>query len=345
MAEVLIYGSYGYTGEHIARTAVDRGWTPVLAGRTEATVTEQADELGLRSRAFDVEDAADHLRDVDVVLNCAGPFARTAEPLAQACIETGTHYLDITGEIGVFERLHRMNDEATAAGVTLMPGVGFDVVPTDCLAAHLHDRLPEATSLALGFDAVGSFSPGTLKTAIEGLGEGGVVRREGRLKQVPAAWKSRSVDFGRGRKTATTVPWGDVATAYYTTGIPTVEVYAPLPRAARLLLRADRVLGGLLERDAVQSVLKGLVDKRVDGPDDEELEEGFVWVWGEATDGYDTVTSRLRTPHTYKLTVETALLTTERVGDGDAPVGYQTPAGAFGPDLILDVPGVQRLDG
>ncbi|SEO25179.1 Uncharacterized conserved protein [Halogranum amylolyticum] len=344
MSEVLIYGSYGYTGDRIAREAVDRGWNPILAGRTAEKVTAQTDELGCRARIFDVDDAADRLRDVDLVLNCAGPFSQTAAPLAQACLETETHYLDITGEIGVFTRLNGMDEAAADADVTLMPGVGFDVVPTDCLAAHLHERLPSATTLSLGFDAVGSFSPGTLKTAVEGLGQGCVVRREGHLKQVPAAWKTRSVDFGRGTKKATTVPWGDVATAYYTTEIPNVEVYAALPRVARTLLKAERSVGGILEGDRVQSTLKWLVDRTVEGPDDEELEEGFVWVWGEAVDGYDSAVSRLRTPHTYKLTVETALLASERVLDGDAPVGYQTPGGAFGADFVLDVEGVRRVD-
>jgi short subunit dehydrogenase-like uncharacterized protein len=279
------------------------------------------------------------------VLNCAGPFSQTAAPLAQACLDTGTHYLDITGEIGIFTRLNGMDAAATDAGVTLMPGVGFDVVPTDCLAAHLHEQLPSAQTLSLGFDAVGSFSPGTLKTAIEGLAQGCVVRREGHLKQVPAAWKTRDVDFGRGTKKATTVPWGDVATAYYTTGIPNIEVYAALPRVARTLLKAERRIGGVLDGDRVQSALKWVVDRTVEGPDDEELEDGFVWVWGEATDGYDSVVSRLRTPHTYKLTVEAALLATERVLDGEAAAGYQTPAGAFGPDFVLDIEGVQRIDG
>lgn len=344
MSDVLIYGSYGYTGDRIAREAVERGWTPILAGRTAGEVTAQTDDLGLRARVFDVDQAKERLRDVNLVLNCAGPFSQTAAPLAEACIETNTHYLDITGEIGVFERLKRMDDAALEAGVTLLPGVGFDVVPTDCLAAHLKERLPEAENLALGFDAVGSFSPGTMKTAVEGLGQGCVVRREGHLKQVPAAWKSRQVDFGRGTKTATTVPWGDVATAYYTTGIPNIEVYAALPRVARLLLRAERSTGGVLEGNAVQSLLKWLVDRTVEGPDDDELESGFVWVWGEATDGHDSTVSRLRTPHTYKLTVETALLVAEKVLAGAAPTGYQTPAGAFGPDLILNVDGVQRVD-
>lgn len=344
MSEVLIYWSYGYTGDRIARAAVERGWNPILAGRTASKVTEQTDELGCRARIFEADDAADRLHDVDLVLNCAGPFSQTAAPLAQACLQTDTHYLDITGEVGVFTRLNGMDEAAAEKGVTLMPGVGFDVVPTDCLAAHLHDRLPEAKTLSLGFDAVGSFSPGTLKTAVEGLGQGCVVRREGHLKQVPAAWKTRTVDFGRGRKKATTVPWGDVATAYYTTGIPNIEVYAALPRIARTLLKAERTFGGVLDSDVAQSGLKWLVDRTVDGPDDEELEDGFVWVWGEAADGYDSAVSRLRTPHTYKLTVETAILATQRVLDGDAPVGYQTPAGAFGPDFVLEIDGVRRID-
>lgn len=344
MRDVLIYGSYGYTGDLIARAAADRGWNPILAGRDATNVTEQTDELGLRARVFEVDEAAPRLDDVDVVLNCAGPFSKTAAPLAEACLASGTNYLDITGEIGVFESLHRRDADAVDAGVTLLPGVGFDVVPTDCLAAHLRNQFPDASDLALGFDAVGSLSPGTLKTAIEGFGQSCVVRRQGRLKQVPPGWKSRTIDFGRGQKRAMTIPWGDAATAYYTTNIPNIEVYAALPFSVRLLMQSQRYLGGLLQSGPAQFLLKKLVDWTVSGPSESELDSGFVWVWGEVTDGKETVVSRLRTPHTYKLTVETALLAAERVADGDAPTGYQTPATAFGPDFVLDVEGVQRVD-
>ncbi len=341
MSTVVIYGSYGYTGSLIAREAVERGLRPVLAGRDADAVRAQADELDLRGRAFDVTEATDHIRDADAVLNCAGPFSATAVDLAEACLETGTHYLDITGEIGTFQKLHRRDDDAEDAGVTLLPGVGFDVVPTDCLAAHLAEQMPSAKRLRLGFDAEGSFSPGTLKTGVEQLGRGGVVRQAGTLKSVSAGWKSRTIDFGRGRKRSVTVPWGDVATAYYSTGIPNVEVYLALPRSARLLFRGERYFESLLSTATVQSGLKWLVDRTVSGPDERERERGFVWVWGEAVDGRDSVVSRLRTPHTYEFTARAAVEIGRRVADGEAPTGYQTPSSAFGAELVLDVDGVQ----
>ncbi|MFC4357380.1 saccharopine dehydrogenase family protein [Halobium salinum] len=340
MGDLLIYGSYGYTGRLVAREAVDRGFEPVLAGRDADAVTAQADDLDLPARVFDLDEAGNRLADVDAVLNCAGPFSTTAWPLVEACVDTGTHYLDITGEIGVFEKLRRRDAAATEAGVTLLPGAGFDVVPTDCLAAHLAARLPDATGLELGFDAQGGVGPGTLRTGIQRLGRGGIVRQSGRLKEVPAGWRTRTIDFGRGRRRAVTVPWGDVSTAYHTTGVPNVVVYMAAGRGLRLFFRAERLLGPALKSDAVRGGLSWLVDRTVSGPDEAAREQGFAWVWGEATNGSKTVVSRLRTPHPITLTARAALECTSRVLDGDAPTGFQTPAGAFGSELVLDVEGV-----
>jgi short subunit dehydrogenase-like uncharacterized protein len=344
---LLVYGAYGYTGELIARRAVSRGERPILAGRSRDPLHEVADDLDCPSRRFDVEAAADHLDGVDAVLNCAGPFARTADPMVEACLQTGTDYLDITGELGVFESLAARHAEAEAAGVTLLPGVGFDVVPTDCLARHLANRLPEARELALGFSAKGSFSGGTLRTAVSQLGSGGVVRRDGRLVQVPADWKTRRVDFGRGyRETAVTLPWGDVSTAYRTTGIPTVEVYGALPRTARWALSLSTYLRPVLSADPVVEGLQRLIDARVDGPSERERETGEVYVWGEArTAEGERAVSRLRTPHTYELTVTAALAAADRTLAGDAPTGYTTPGLAFGAEFVTGLPGVARRDG
>jgi short subunit dehydrogenase-like uncharacterized protein len=343
---LLVYGAYGYTGELVAREAAARGHDLVLAGRSPEPLADLGDDLDRETRVFPVGDAADDLAGIDAVLHCAGPFAETATPMVDACLATGTDYLDITGEFAVFERLAERHDEATAAGVTLLPGVGFDVVPTDCLAAHLAERLPEATELALGVDATGGVSPGTLKTALGNLGAPGVVRRDGRLKRVPAAWKQRRIDFGRGPRVGVTVPWGDVSTAFRTTGVPTVEVYFALPRVARLFLRSQRYLGPLLATDPVQEALEWLVDRTVEGPDESTRETARTYIWGEVTgpDG-EAAVSRLRTPETYALTVEAALACAERTLDGEAPDGYATPAGAFGADLVLDLPGVERVDG
>lgn len=340
----LLYGAYGYTGRLVAEAAVERGFEPILSGRDPKRVSALASDLGLPRRTFDVREASAFVDDVDAVLNCAGPFEKTANPMVDACIDAETHYLDITGELSVFERIKRRGEDAEEASVTLLPGVGFDVVPTDCLAAHLKRRLPEATHLALGVNASGTISKGTLKTVLVGIGGGGAVRENGRLRWVPVGHKTRAIDFGEGLERAVTIPWGDVSTAPVTTGIPNVEVYAAVPPAGRRLLGATKYLGGLLDTAPAQAVLRRLVDRYVEGPDERTRREGYGLVWGEARSPDGRVVSRLRTPETYRLTVETSLLCTEKVLSGDAPTGYQTPASAFGPDLILEVSGTERVD-
>jgi short subunit dehydrogenase-like uncharacterized protein len=348
MADLLVYGAYGYTGELVAQEAVGRGLDVVVAGRDRPAVEAQAGRLGCEQEVVGLDeprvlDLA--LADVPVVLNCAGPFADTADPMVAACLRTGTHYLDVTGEIEVFEALAARDQQATEADVTVLPGVGFDVVPTDCLAVHLARRVSDPTRLALGFQAAGGVSPGTAKTTLRGLGTSGAVRRGGRIERVPVGANTRRIDFGNGERVGMSVPWGDVATAYHTTGIPNVTVYmATTPWAVRTV-RATRLLGPLLSAGPVQSALEALVDWRVDGPDERTRETGASYVWGEvvAEDGTRAV-SRLRGPETYRLTKLVAVEIAERVLDGDAPTGFQTPAGAFGPDLVLAIDGVERAD-
>ena len=235
--------------------------TPILAGRNGAAIGALADELALPQRVFDLADAGAvdaALADVTAVLHCAGPFARTAKPMADGSLRNGVDYLDITGEIQVFEALAARHDEASAAGVMLLPGAGFDVVPTDCLAAHLARRLPSATRLTLAFQGLGGISRGTATTMIEqmGQGSGGMVRRNEVLTPVPSAWKTREVDFGRGPRMTMTIPWGDVSTAFHSTGIPNIEVYMALhPRLIRAA-KVSRYLGPLLAARPVQAFLK-----------------------------------------------------------------------------------------
>jgi short subunit dehydrogenase-like uncharacterized protein len=348
-ADFLLYGSYGYTGRLIAGEALRRGLRPLLAGRNAEAVAAQAAELGLDHRAFDLEDGAAleaALAAVPAVAHAAGPFSRTAAPMASACLRTRTHYLDITGEIEVFEALAGRDAEARAAGVMLLPGAGFDVAPTDCLAAHLKRRLPGATHLSLAFTALrGGISRGTATTMVENIDRGGVVRRDGRLTPVPAAWRTRRVDFGRGEVTVTTIPWGDVSTAFHTTGIPNVEVYTRVPRAARRAMVAGRHLGWLLGSAPVKALLKRWVRRGPAGPSEEERERGESRIWGEARDAEGRrAVSRLRTPEGYTLTAMTTVALLERVLGGGAPAGFQTPAGAYGPDWILALEGVERED-
>jgi short subunit dehydrogenase-like uncharacterized protein len=348
MPDFLIYGAYGYTGSLIAREAVARGLRPVLAGRSAAALAELAGALGLEQRAFALDDpaaVAAGLRGLRAVLHCAGPFVRTARPMAEACLRAGVHYLDITGEAAVFEALAARDAEARAAGVMLLPGVGFDVVPSDCLAAHLKRRLPAATRLALGFQLAGGVSRGTALTVAENLHRGGLVRRGGVLMRVPAAWKTRTIDFGSGAVRAITIPWGDVVTAYHSTGIPDIEVYMAAPLGVRLGARVGRHLGWLLGSAPVQRLLKWRIRSQPPGPTDAERTRGTSLLWGEAVDpGGERVVSRLRGPEGYTLTALAALAVVERVLRGEAPAGFQTPSLAYGPDFVLQLAGVVRTD-
>jgi short subunit dehydrogenase-like uncharacterized protein len=344
----LLYGANGYTGGLVARLAASRGHRPILAGRRADAVCAVAEELSLERRLFSLDDPArvdEGLKGMSLVLHCAGPFSHTSRPMADACLRTRTHYLDVTGEVAVFEALAARDAEARAAGVMLLPGCGFDVVPTDCLAAHLKRRLPTARRLALGFEALGRVSRGTAMTAIEGLHQGGLVRRGGVLTPVPAAFKTRTIDFGRGPRKAMTVPWGDVSTAWHSTRIPDIEVYMAAPAALRAFARASRHLEPLLASGSVQRFLKGRVRAGAPGPSEEERRRGGAHVWGEAADDSGhRVTSRLVTPEGYAFTASSALAIVERVLAGQAPPGFQTPSLAYGPDFVLDLEGVARAD-
>ena len=343
-ARLLVYGAYGYTGRLVVEAALDRGTEPIVAGRDAAKTRGVATAHDLKARSFPVSEADAHLGDIDVVLNCAGPFSATADAMVAACLDTGTHYLDITGELPVFERLRRHGSEAADAGVTLLPGVGFDVVPTDCLAAHLHGRLPDATHLSLAFDADGGVSPGTLKTALLDIGIEGAVRADGDLRAEPMGDRTRVVDFGSGLQRAVSIPWGDVSTAYHTTGIQNIEVYLALPPAGRRAMSLAPYVGDLLNGDLAQRGVSWLIDRYVDGPDAEARATGEAHVWGEVRTAENRLVSRLRTPETYRFTAEAAVLIADRVLDGSAPTGYHTPASAFGPELVLGIEGVERVD-
>ena len=346
MANFLIYGANGYTGELITRFAAERGLKPILAGRNAAKVEELAKKFGMDFRAFDLSDSAKleaALTEVDFVLHCAGPFSLTSEPMVEACLRTKRHYTDITGEISVFEALAARDKAARDAGVMIMPGVGFDVVPSDCLARHLKDRLPSATSLTLAFYGLGRISHGTQATMTMNAGKGGAIRRDGVIESVPAAWKTREIDFGEVKKQGVTIPWGDVATAFYSTGIPNIEVYTIVPEQQLKLLKLSRYLGWLLATAPVQSILQKQIP--AGGPSDEEREKGKTYLWGEARDeAGNRVESRQFGMEGYTMTALTALSIAEKMLKGNFCAGFQTPAKCYGADLILEIEGVSRED-
>jgi len=342
----MIYGANGYTGELIAREAARRGHKPLLAGRNRDSVEALAKSLELEARVFDLDPASigDQLKGVGLVLNCAGPFSSTAAPMMEACLAAGAHYLDITGEIAVFELAQSLNNRAKAAGVVLCPGVGFDVIPTDCVAATLKAALPDATHLALGFDTRSDFSPGTAKTSVEGMAQGGKIRRDGKIVTVPLAYEVRRIDFGDGEKDAMTIPWGDVSTAFHTTGIPNVKVFIPgSPGMIKSVKRAN-LFRSLLGLKLVQMFLKARIAKTIKGPNEDKRARKPSYVWGEAVNAQGVKrTAQIRTANGYSLTVTGSLAVVEFLMKSRSQGGAYTPSKLVGADLVERLPGSEKL--
>jgi short subunit dehydrogenase-like uncharacterized protein len=342
---ILIYGAYGYTGELIARQAVATGLTPVLAGRDADKLAPLARELDLPHVAVSVTDTDGLHKALDgcaAVLNCAGPFIETWKPMTDACLATGTHYLDITGEVDVLSGCAGRDADAKAAGITLMPGTGFDVVPTDCLSAMLADRLPDATRLTLAFKGMSQASRGTATTAISYLGRAPIVRRDGALRGRTGPL-FRKVDFGDGPEEVGAISWGDTVTAWHTTGIPNIEVFMKPPADMVALMKLPLALRRLLT-----GIGRPLIQRRLDamppGPDEEARRTGHCTIWGrvENAEG-QSVELRLRTTEGYRLTSITAPLIAARAAAGELSTGFRTPAGALGADFILGIDGCEML--
>ena len=339
----LLYGAYGYTGRLIADEAVARGETPVLAGRREGPLRELGERLDLPWRVFPL-DEADRLdrglEGIDAVLLAAGPFSGTSRPVVEACLRNRVHYLDITGEIPVFEAIFARDSEARDRGVTLLPGVGFDVVPTDCLAATLAEALPGAARLELAFASLGGGpSRGTARTMVEGLGRGGAIREGGEIRSVPIAWRTREIPFSDRRRTAVTIPWGDVATAYRSTSIPNIVVYMAAPPRLIRGLRLGRPLAKALRAGPVRELAKAVVDRTVSGPDEDERRTGRSHLWGrvEHADGRRLEGTAV-TPGGYPLTAVASVEAVRRVRELGL-AGSLTPSLAFGPDFLASLPG------
>ncbi len=344
----MIYGANGYTGRLTARLAMLLGENPVLAGRSKEKIEPLAQSLELDYRVFRLDDPfglKKALESVDAILLMAGPFSATSRLVVDACLQTGTHYLDITGEIAVLETVLNRDEEARKAGVTLIPGVGFDVVPTDCLAAMLAQKLPDATHLELAFGGSGKISPGTMKTIVEGLAlpKGGAIRDDGRIKPVRAVWKTRRIPFPNAHSHAISIGWGDVASAYHSTGIPNIVTYMSMPESAIVRMKQAETFQPILKLSFAQSIIKHFIEKWVPGPTENDRRKGFNDVWGEVRNANgQIVTGCLTTPEGYTLTADSSIRAMKKVLEGSVSKGALTPSKAFGADFILECDGVTR---
>lgn len=346
-SSILIYGATGFSGRLATRACLAAGLRPVLGGRSAEALARVAADTGLESRTFDLTDPARldaALDGVQVVLHMAGPYSQTALPMVEACLRTRTHYLDITGETQVVEALATLDGEARERGVMLMPSVGFDVVPTDCLAAHVARRLPDADTLAIAMTSLAFITRGSARTAIEAAGMG-LARRGGRIVPIELASLERSFDFGTGPRACINCTWGDVANAWYTTGIPNIDVFFEGTPLLRTLLGLARTWKPLLRSAAGQAWLRAHVELLPDGPSEAQRRSTKMVIVAQAShrDGRRR-TSRMHTPEAYSFTATASAQLARRVLAGDFEPGFQTPGRVFGPDFALSLAGVRRED-
>jgi short subunit dehydrogenase-like uncharacterized protein len=345
---VLIYGATGYTGRLIVEAARARGLHPIVAGRDHARVERVAEAYGLEYRTASLDDAAALDRCVSgvaVVLLAAGPFSATAVPMASCCLRNAIHYLDVSGECTAIEALVARGEEARRRNCMVMPGCGFDVVASDCLVSHVSRQLPDAWHLAIGLSGLANPTRGSLRTFVEHAGMPVRTRRNGTLSSVPPSTLRRRFDYGRGDGWSSAVTWGDVATAYHTTGIPDIEVYFEDTALLRAMLLTGRTFGPLLQVPLAQSWMKAHAQVFPEGPTAAERAAHRCVIVAEAeTRAGRRWTSRLHTPEAYSLSAQTAAAIAGRVLGGDVEPGFQTPARVYGPDFVLQFDGVTRED-
>ncbi len=343
----VLYGAYGYTGRLILQEALRQGIPPLLAGRNPRALQALAQETGLPYQVASLEDpeALDGLlQGHRLVLHAAGPFELTMPPMVAACLRQGVHYLDITGEIPVFEALARRDEEARRHGVLLLPGVGLDVVPSDALAAHLKSLLPSATHLRLILCSIrAGISRGTLRTMVLNLHRPSAIRREGRIVEVHPGDAVLNIRVGNRIRRVYRVRWGDVSTAYYTTGIPNIEVFMCVPRFAARLFALWKAIHPLLRQNWIRHLLAAAVRWLPPGPNEHQRRTGRVYFEGHAWDATGRrVCARLETPEGYTLTARAAVAAVREVlARAGEVAGFQTPGRLLGPSWVLSLEGVQ----
>ena len=345
--QVIVYGCYGYTGRLIVDELVKLGTSPVLSGRNAEKVNSLGAELNLTAKPSTLNSAEldGLMRGTKVMIHCAGPFIHTAKAMMEACIRNGVHYTDITGEIEVFRMGHEYDNEASKAGIVILPGTGFDIVPSDCLAAHLYSKLGDAVDLEMAFYSEGRSSRGTSLTVVEGIGNGGVIRKNGKLTRVHEGYDVKSFQFGAKRMNAVTIPWGDVYTAYISTGIPNIRVYMGLPNKVIASMKLGRWLAPILKMDWVKDRMRKKIKSGKAGPSEASRERGKMYLIGTVTNAKgESVSADLQTPSGYKLTALTAAKIAERLLANERISGFQTPSMMFGKDFILEIEGTERKD-
>lgn len=350
----MLYGAYGYTGRLLADEALRRGHRPLLAGRSPEKLQAMAKSLGLDAVAFDLEDATTVLRQHKpaVVLHAAGPFVETSAPMVAACLDSGAHYLDITGEIAVFERIYTQDEPARQRGIALIPGVGFDIVPSDCLIQSLLQQVEQPTQVEVAIDALGvaqrnemGASAGTLKTSLEMIAHGNVARRNGRLVPLRLGAGTRRFRFPQGERVGLPIPWGDLSATYHAARIPNITAYLMVSERQAQFARAfGFLIEPLLRARIIRQGLGWFIERSITGPSASRRETGRTYLYAKVSnEAGQSAEAWLETIEAYRFTAAAGIRAVEHVLHHPLR-GALTPAQAFGTEFVFSVASTTRRE-
>jgi short subunit dehydrogenase-like uncharacterized protein len=319
----MLYGAAGHTGALIAQHAHERGHRPRLAGRSAPAITALAERLDLPHRVLALDDPATlsaALAGVDLVLNAAGPFLHTATPLAEACLSAGVHYLDIGNELQVFRALYGLHQRAQRAGVAIIPGSGFGVVATNCLARYVSDKVGGAQHLEVATRAATAQpGPGGAASMRENLPYGGWIRQAGHLQPHTLGSGATTITFPDGPCRIRPVPTGDLEAAFQATGAADIIAYSA-------------------ELDPASA------KPRTSDPQAARPQAYRSFGWARATGpGGATTQAWLQTGEAYAFTAAASIRAVEETLTRSLR-GALSPAAAFGADFALTIPNTTWID-
>ncbi|MEW5843644.1 MAG: saccharopine dehydrogenase NADP-binding domain-containing protein [Bacteroidota bacterium] len=334
-SKLMIYGATGYSAQLILEELISRKVKPILAGRNESGTKKIADKFDCEYRVFDLTDDTridKALNDIHTLLNCAGPFRMTAKELIEACLRTKTNYLDITGEIPVMHLAFSMSKRAKKNRIVIMPSVGFDIIPTDCLAKRLSEKMPDAANLKLGLiNKRGKISRGTWLTTLEFLKGMGRIRRDGKLIESPIGEYAINVKLKNFSFSGLSIPWGDVYSSFRSTGIPNGEVYIAMPERVVKFRKLLTLFLKIFRIKFVKNFTASYIQKNLTGPSKKERDSAKTYVWGRVENAKGEMIEEVyQVMEGYNLTAVGAAECTIRILNNSVGPGFYTPSLAFG---------------
>lgn len=324
--KVLIYGAAGYMGKLFTQYAKNLD-LPVVLGSRDPMLTPG--EL----RLFSLNDVAvimTYLEDIKLVVNLAGPFANTQQPFIEACLKTGTHYIDISGEVPEFEAAYQFDALAKTSNVMLMPGAGFGVVPTDIAATLAHQKLPDATHLVLAYITIGGATRGTLKTVLKDIHKEGIEIVGGEKVKAMPAKDAFFVEVNGKKQRVIYNPWrGDLFTARISTAIPNIRTYANFPGFAERMMKGKL----LWLRDLI---LNKLINWLPVGPSEKALKKGKTVIYANVRNNLgQTASVTIHGPEAYVFTAQILTSISKEIINDNWKPGFQTPS-VFGKPVLLE---------